>query len=156
MGGKAGSMTTLNTGPGRGMWGSTPQNPMMFQDMTATLAAKPTWKSRFPKRDGHLPDVFPPVSTSRRMTSPMGNRSRSCSTHCLRKITTRQAPMKSSVPRADIHQKSGMTQSCHGIGNPAGRPSKKSETCPLSLGMTAHSGRYAKKWASHWFSGLAK
>ena len=49
--------------------------------------------------------------------------------------------MKSSAPRAEVHQKSGMTQSCHGIGSPAGRPAKKSDTWPWSFGMTAHSGR---------------
>ena len=124
-GGKAGSINSdVESDPMIGIGGTTDQKDRMFQIMTIDIKKHPIlnigdWN--MPASPGLLGSSFVPNKCS--VTSPRGNRSRSYSIHCLRRITTRHAPMNINTAINENHQNIGGNHAIQGIDWPGWTPS---------------------------------
>ena len=92
----------------------------MFQKITPPTHANPAQKTRVLSASGTR---FPSdVSRSSAGKVDSGKFRRSCSAHCLKKITLAKNPAITMDTVPQNHQKMGRIQGCHGIDSPGPSP----------------------------------
>ena len=126
-----------------------------FQKMYTNATLAPIQKSLPRANAGHIRSESQP-SVIARTGSRIGKRSRSFSTHCLRRITDMHIAENASTPNSRTHQSIGTAHTPQGILRPAGTPLKNRVIEPSTSEGAIHDGMWGCRSVAHWFSGVAK